>query len=213
MQNFNLPMPESGSILFIGAESNMQSIAARQIVGRTLLAGGSVKLLVADEYSGDADMATVRDWLHGQNEIADLSRLSVLHRFRDYRDPETLARTITKNGMMDKAPLLILRDGASDMSPLMPGASWLDLAEQIALLMSCRVLTTGHYGPAAMPAPPDLLKYEADQVWLCQAGLNLSLTMREQKPGDALVHFNGVALPYGAIGFENSEEVAHDFAQ
>jgi hypothetical protein len=213
MQNFELPLPESGSILFIGAEQQMASIAARQIIGRTLLAGGSVKMLVADDYSGDADMAQVRDWLNGQGEnTKSLDRLSVLHRFRDYRDPEALVSAIERKGFADHKPLLIVRDGASDMSPLLPGASWLNLAEQLALTMSCRVLTTGHYGPAAMPAPPDLLKYNSDQAWLCQAGLNLSLTMREQKPGNAVVHFNGVALPYGAIGFENNEEVPHDFA-
>ena len=214
MQKFDLPMPDSGSILFIGAESNMQSIAARQIVGRTLLAGGSVKMLLATEYGGDAEIACVRDWLHGQGEGAKcLERLSALHRFRDYQTPEALADAITgKSEGAIKTPLLILRDAASDMTPLLPGASWLDLAEQVALLMSARVLTTGHYGPAAMPQPPDLLRYEADQVWLCQAGLNLSLTMRQRKPGEVVAHFNGVALPYGSVGFENKEEVAHDFA-
>jgi hypothetical protein len=213
MLTFDFPLPEVGSILVTGYEANMQSTLARHVAAHNLLAGGSVVYLTDFETEGGEVIAGLRDWFKSQAADASvIERASFLHNYRQCREPEELRAKIEAKRRTAHKPVLIVCDRGKDTLQLLPGASWLNLAEQLALLMDCRVLSVGHHGPSGPPAP-DYAKYNADMLLTCEAGLNLALTIRERKPGDAVIRLKGKALPFGAIGLTNipQEEVSHAF--
>lgn len=206
-----MPFAEVGSILLTGFESNMQSNLGRVLVAQHLEAGGTAVALV--EYDADAreQTSSMADTLRALAiDKAALERFHTVADVRQYKTSDDLAERIQLKKARTKRPLLIVRDMGSSMAELMPGASWLSQAEEVALLMDCRVLTVAHHGRNGPPAP-DFLKFKADEVWRCTAGLNLAVTLQRIKPTDATVHLRGQVSAYGPLVFEHEED-ANAFA-
>jgi len=200
-----------GSILLTGFESNMQAIVARQYAMERLANGGSVIALVDRDGDGREQTVAFADAMRSHEiDRAALDRLHIFEGTYNYSDGAKLVAALkAKPWYRDGA--LIVRDVASAMTELLPDASWLPMANEIALLLDTRLLTVAHHGRNG-PFAPTYSDYQADEVWTATAGLNLALTLKRIKPSEIIIHLKGAMLPFNTIGFENIEEVAHDFA-
>lgn len=199
------PFCEVGSILVTGFESNLQSPIARVLTAQHLASGGTVIALVDDESDGKEQTGAMTDALRSLD--IDASALDRFHTFADtrkYRTSDELVAAIKKHRWFNDGPVLVLRDLGHDMTELLPGASWLSIAEEAALLLDTRILTVSHHGRSGIPAP-NYEKFQADEVWQCVAGLNLTVTLTRRKPTDATVHLAGKVAAYGQIVFDTEE--------
>lgn len=200
-----------GSILLAGYASQMQSIAARQYAIERLRDGGSVIALVDREGDGRETTAAIADAMRSHEiDRAALDRLHIFEGTYNYSDGEKLVAAL-KAKPWYRNGALVVRDMASFMAALPLDNAWLPVAEEVALLLDTQVLTVAHFGPAGPPAPK-YAEYQADEIWTATAGLNLALTLKRIKPSEATIHLKGMMLPFNTIGFENTEEVQHDFA-
>lgn len=201
-----VPFAETGSILITGYEMNFQSIVVQALALETLHAGGGVVYLADHQSEASEITASMTDALRALDaEKSTLERFSVVTDVRQLRTSEELVGAIgRKKARLKYRPLLIVRDLGRHMLQLTPGASWLSQAEEVALLLDTRVLTAAHHGPSGPPAP-DYLKFKADEVWTCAAGLNLAVTLKRIKPTDAIVHLRGKVAEFGQFVFENED--------
>lgn len=200
-----IPFAEVGSVLVTGYELSLQSPIGRVLVAQHLEAGGTVVALTDYESDASEQTSSLADTLRAlEIDKAALERFHTVAEVRRYHTSDALAEHIRLKKARTKRPLLIVRDMGSSMAELMPGASWLSQAEEVALLMDCRVLTVAHHGRAGIPAP-DFLKFKADEVWRCTASLNLAVTLQREKPLPATVHLRGAVSAYGPIVFANEE--------
>ncbi len=207
-----IPFADVGSILITGYEQNLQSTFARIFTAQHLERGGTVIALADSESDGKEQVGSMADALRSlEIKHSALERFHIFEEPRKYRTSDELAKAIKKHRWFNDGAVLVLRDLGRDMAELLPGASWLDIASQLALLLDVRVLTASHNGRSGVPAP-NYEKYEADEVWTCTAGLNLGLQLKRIKPTEATINLVGSMLPYGTISFENKEN-EHDFAQ
>ena len=214
----HFPFPSVASTLIIGPDGQFQAMAARQFAMQHVADGGSLVGMTDGDHETRGLSSVISDCAQAMKlPPSALERFHVFERTRDYRTSDELIAAIKQRKWFnDGMKPLLLRDMAGDMAALLPGASWLDIAIEAALLLDCPIVTSGHWGPAAQPAP-DVLKYEADEVWQATARLNLGLTLERVKPPAAKLMLGGAAMPYGTILFEpqdtNVKEVAHAFAE
>jgi hypothetical protein len=201
-----IQLPTVGSVLFTGPDQSWQSVLVRQLAADALLNGATLIYLTDFEVEGREAEAALGDLLRAKGAAADaLERYAYVPKVRQYPVSDDLQTRIERTRRMSRKPLVIVRDLGCALLELLPGASWLDEADELALLMDGLVLTAGHYGPEAKPAP-DPLHYRADQVWTCSAGANLGLTLRRHKPTESTVKLRGHVHPYGIIAFANEME-------
>ena len=193
-------LPATGSVLLIGHDQSWQSIVVGQIAAEALCDRGNVVYLTDSEGEGRAAATALQDRLRASGASLDaLKGYCFVDNVALYRGAHDLKAKI--EARCAGKPSIIVRDLGSSWLETLPGAPWLDQADELAVLMDCPVLTAAHYGSSPRPAP-DVTRYHADEVWVCHAGISLQLTLHRRKPSDRIVKLKGRVMPYGVIDFE-----------
>ena len=192
--SFKFPLMP-GSTLLIGEEQQMQSTVVRHVAGNWLAKGRKVFNFVSDKLDMAGDALHMRDWLqaHDVDPAALANFIPVL--------PVSSKYEVTDQLVEEDQPLVI-RDLGRSTKRLIAGDVWLNAAMELARKLRIAVLTAGQYGPHGPPAPK-LHEYVADEIWQCKAGLNLSLTLQQFRPGKRVVKFTGKDMPANVIGLSN----------
>ena len=203
----DLKLPAVGHVAIGGHDSNHQGGVVQDLAGQHLAAGGSVCALVDMNSQGQGAEGAMADWCRAAGVgLGAMDRFTFLSNSRTYKTSDDLQTAIRqKLRKIDGHPLIV-----NDLSrglALMPGASWLSRAEELALLMDCLVLTAFGFGPSPTPAP-NLEQYKhIDALWTCEEGLSLALVLKRIRPNpELIVKLKGKVMPYGVLAFENVEQ-------
>jgi hypothetical protein len=210
--NVNFFCEDAGSILITGREGQMQGIVGRQIVTKHLMSGGALAVLVDSIGDGRGEIAQITDMLRALGaESSAVDNVVILENISNYREANVIQFSVEKRLQHLKTkPLLIYRNLASAMHEFSPADPWNPMAEELAVLLDCRVLTVAHWGRPGFLVP-DYSAYAADEIWTCEAGLNLAVKMQRRIPSNATLQLAGQMLAGNVIAFqlafENAEPV------
>lgn len=203
---FDLTLPDVGSVLLTGYQSNWQSGLLDDIAGQHLANGGIVVALVDASSDGRVREGALTNWCRASEVGLDaLSNFAFVNNTRVYHIASDLAAQVrSKIKPLPHRPLLIIRDQGCDPLPLPLGASWLGVADELAALMACPVVTAAHHGPSGPPAP-DYERFRADAVWSCTAGTGLRVTLKQHSPAPSTIDLQGRNERFGVITFHPTE--------
>jgi len=145
---------QTGHVLVTGQASTWQGLLAAELAYGQMAEGRTLVQLIDRESERDTVERQQSLWLRYRGVLPDRVRYRVVigHPFRE----EAELLLAIDDGLSDsdrEAGLLIFRDMATHTLPLMPGAPWLRVGNEIAAILKCPVLTASHYGTHAALKP------------------------------------------------------------
>lgn len=201
---------ETGSIVIVGSDQSWQSQIGKQNAANSLIARGSAVYLTNTESEGRDAQNAMEDYLKAiEADPALLGNCHYLHNYRTYRTALELKAALDDKHMLGPFPVSVVIDCARTMGTLQPGMHVLSLAQELGAMIEGRVIVTGSWGSDGMPKP-DPKKFRGDQVWVCDAGPNLALALKQHIPvvehDHDILTFKGKVCFGGQIVFGQRKE-------